>query len=231
MEFIASCGMGADCVSGNEVRRAIETGFAPKDIVYAGVGKKDSEIIYALRQGIFAFNCESKNELVVIDALARELGVVADVALRINPDIDPHTHKLYYYGPFGEQVRNLAPGDNGCGGNAGRPAQHRHHGTAFPYRFPDNRPGGLRGALSEGQCFLPVVYRGGVPHHRRECGRRTRCGLRCSRDASRSGFCGLFRRFRAGPRPARVGRGTLRGSDARSWHNAANSSPRYSLRR
>ena len=42
--------MGADCVSGNEVRRAIETGFAPKDIVYAGVGKKDSEIIYALRQ-------------------------------------------------------------------------------------------------------------------------------------------------------------------------------------
>ena len=92
MEFIASCGMGADCVSGNEVRRAIETGFAPKDIVYAGVGKKDSEIIYALRQGIFAFNCESKNELVVIDALARELGVVADVALRINPDIDPHTH-------------------------------------------------------------------------------------------------------------------------------------------
>lgn len=92
MAYIAASGMGADCVSGNEVRRALETGFAPQAIVYAGVGKKDSEIAYALEQGIFAFNCESKGELVVIDSIARELGVVADVALRINPDVDPRTH-------------------------------------------------------------------------------------------------------------------------------------------
>lgn len=231
MEFIASCGMGADCVSGNEVRRAIETGFAPKDIVYAGVGKKDSEIIYALRQGIFAFNCESKNELVVIDALARELGVVADVALRINPDIDPHTHSYITTGlsenKFGISPREITDvvGMLGDLRNIDIMGLHFHIGSQI------TDLGVFAEALSEGQCFLPVVYRGGVPHHRRECGRRTRCGLRCSRDASRSGFCGLFRRFRAGPRPARVGRGTLRGSDARSWHNAANSSPRYSLRR
>ena len=74
MAYIAASGMGADCVSGNEVRRALETGFAPQAIVYAGVGKKDSEIAYALEQGIFAFNCESKGELVVIDSIARELG-------------------------------------------------------------------------------------------------------------------------------------------------------------
>lgn len=112
LECLASCGMGADCVSGNEVRRAVETGFAPKDIVYAGVGKKDDEIRYALRQGIFAFNCESKNELLVIDALARELGLVADVALRLNPDIDPHTHRYITTG-LAENKFGIAPGEIG----------------------------------------------------------------------------------------------------------------------
>lgn len=93
LSLISSYGLGADCVSGNEVRRAVETGFRPEHIVYAGVGKKDKEILYALEKGIFAFNCESKNELAVIDDLAGRMGVVADVALRINPGIDPHTHK------------------------------------------------------------------------------------------------------------------------------------------
>lgn len=92
MELISSYGIGADCVSGNEVRRAVETGFHPSSIVYAGVGKKDSEIIYAMQQGIFSFNCESRNELAVINDLAGGMGLVADVALRINPDIDAHTH-------------------------------------------------------------------------------------------------------------------------------------------
>lgn len=93
MELMNGMGMGVDCVSGNEVMYAIECGFPPSGIVYAGVGKKDREIEYALGQGIFSFNCESGEELQVIDALAARRGVIADVALRLNPGIDARTHK------------------------------------------------------------------------------------------------------------------------------------------
>ena len=92
LEMIRSYGLGIDCASGNEVRCAIEAGFDPKTIVYAGVGKRDHEIRYAIEQGIFAINCESMEELAVIDAFAAEAGKVVDVALRINPDIDPKTN-------------------------------------------------------------------------------------------------------------------------------------------
>lgn len=93
LESIRNVGFGADCVSGNEVRRAIETGFDPDKIVFAGVGKSDKEIIYALEQGIFAFNVESVQELEVIDALAASRGNKARVALRINPNVDAQTHQ------------------------------------------------------------------------------------------------------------------------------------------
>lgn len=85
--------MGADCVSGNEVALALKLGFAPEKIVYAGVGKSDAEIITALKGDIFAFNCESIPEIEVINGLAASLGKVARISLRINPDIDAHTHK------------------------------------------------------------------------------------------------------------------------------------------
>lgn len=93
MDLMHSYGLGADCVSGNEVKWAIECGFPASKIVFAGVGKKDNEIIYALEQGIFSFNCESREELEVINALAGQRGIMADVALRINPNVDPQTHK------------------------------------------------------------------------------------------------------------------------------------------
>ncbi|KAA2652092.1 diaminopimelate decarboxylase, partial [Alistipes onderdonkii] len=73
-------------------RKAIEAGFDPKGIVYAGVGKRDKELRYAIEQDILAINCESIEELELVDALAGEAGRVADVALRINPDIDPKTN-------------------------------------------------------------------------------------------------------------------------------------------
>ena len=93
LEIIRSYGLGADCASGNEVRCAIEAGFDPSGIVYAGVGKRDKELRYAIGQGIFAINCESLQELKLVDAIAGELGKVQTVALRINPDIDPKTNK------------------------------------------------------------------------------------------------------------------------------------------
>ena len=89
---IQQAGLGADCVSGYEVECAIENGFHPSKIVFAGVGKSDREIEYAIRQGIFAFNCESLQELEVINELAGRLGKQVNVALRINPDVRPHTH-------------------------------------------------------------------------------------------------------------------------------------------
>ncbi len=86
-------GLGVDCVSGNEVRYAIEAGCPASGIVYAGVGKSDKEILYSLEQDIFAFNCESRHELEIINELAAGMGKVARVALRINPDVDPMTHR------------------------------------------------------------------------------------------------------------------------------------------
>jgi diaminopimelate decarboxylase len=93
LKIISSMGFGADCVSFNEIARALETGFKPEDIVFAGVGKSDKEIISALRANIFCFNCESIQELEVIDSFAGSLSKTASIALRINPYIEAHTHK------------------------------------------------------------------------------------------------------------------------------------------
>ncbi len=92
LSVIKEYGLGIDCASGNELRKAIEAGFEPKSIVYAGVGKKDSEIEYAIDQQILTINCESIEEIHVINEIALRKGVVTDIALRINPDIDPKTN-------------------------------------------------------------------------------------------------------------------------------------------
>lgn len=89
---IAAAGFGADCVSGGEVKAAILAGFKPSGIVYAGVGKSDEEINFALDSRIACFNVESEAELRVIDELARRKGLIATVCLRVNPDIGAHTH-------------------------------------------------------------------------------------------------------------------------------------------
>ncbi|MEJ8802191.1 diaminopimelate decarboxylase [Pontibacter sp. H249] len=86
-------GFGADCVSGNEVKAAIENGFAPEHVVFAGVGKSDEEINYALDQDIFCFNCESSHELEVLNELAAAKNKTAHIALRINPNVNANTHK------------------------------------------------------------------------------------------------------------------------------------------
>lgn len=89
---IREAGLGIDAVSGGEIRRALDAGFAPSDIVFAGVGKNDKEIRLALAEGIGCFNVESEPELEVIASLAAEAGVRARIALRVNPNIDAHTH-------------------------------------------------------------------------------------------------------------------------------------------
>ncbi len=93
LKHIAGYGFGADCVSGGEVQEAINCGFEPARIVFAGVGKTDEEIICGLENNIFCFNCESLAELEIINELARQRELCARIALRINPDVDPQTHK------------------------------------------------------------------------------------------------------------------------------------------
>lgn len=92
LKKIKEAGLGADCVSGNEVKKAVEIGFDKKQVVFAGVGKSDREINEALDLDIFCFNVESVQELEVINALAGKRGKVAKVAIRINPNVDAHTH-------------------------------------------------------------------------------------------------------------------------------------------
>jgi len=92
LETISSFGFGADCVSGGEIKIALKTGFDPGQIFYSGVGKRDDEITLALKSGIGLLVCESIPEIRVIDALATKLGLSAKIAIRINPDIDAHTH-------------------------------------------------------------------------------------------------------------------------------------------
>lgn len=100
VSYIASKGFGADCVSGNEVKYAVESGFARSSIVFAGVGKSDKEISDALDLGIGCFNVESLMEMQVIDAIAASKGVRANVSLRINPNIDAHTHRYVTTGLY-----------------------------------------------------------------------------------------------------------------------------------
>ena len=100
LEYISGKGFGADCVSGNEVLHAHDCGFPTDKIVYAGVGKSDKEIFNALKLGIEAFNCESLQEIYVINEMAHVHGLKANVSVRINPDIDAHTHKYVTTGLY-----------------------------------------------------------------------------------------------------------------------------------
>lgn len=90
--MICASGLGADCVSGGEIQACLDAGFSPNKIVYAGVGKSDWEINLALDAGIFCFNVESMPELEIINELAAAKKVTAGICLRINPDVDAHTH-------------------------------------------------------------------------------------------------------------------------------------------
>ena len=93
LEIIKNAGFGADCVSGNEVKRAIDCNFKNTEIAFAGVGKSDKEINFALDNSIFCFNVESVHELNVINELAKSKSTNANIALRINPNVDAYTHK------------------------------------------------------------------------------------------------------------------------------------------
>ncbi|MDE6370609.1 MAG: diaminopimelate decarboxylase [Duncaniella sp.] len=109
---IQAAGLGVDAVSGGEIKASLEAGFKGAKIVFAGVGKTDREIALALECGVGCFNVESEPELEIIDEIAGQMGKMAPVALRVNPNIDAHTHEYITTGlaenKFGIDLEHLA---------------------------------------------------------------------------------------------------------------------------
>ena len=93
LNVIREYGLGIDCVSGGEITASIQAGFPSESIVFAGVGKTDKEIDTALDSNIFSFNIESLEELDIVNERAKNKNKIAKVCLRINPDVDAHTHE------------------------------------------------------------------------------------------------------------------------------------------
>lgn len=112
LRLLASEGAGFDIVSGGELFRVIQAGGNPAQCTFAGVGKTRAEIVYALQQGIYSFNVESEAELRSINQIAGELGLIAPVAVRVNPHVDAKTHKYISTGKaenkFGVDITAIA---------------------------------------------------------------------------------------------------------------------------
>lgn len=96
-------GFGADVVSGGELYRALKAGFKPGKIIFSGVGKTPEELAYALESGVLFINAESFEEVQALEREAARLKVRAPLSLRINPDVDPHTHKFITTGKLGSK--------------------------------------------------------------------------------------------------------------------------------
>jgi len=109
LHLIRKAGLGIDCVSGKEIERAIEAGFKPEQIAFAGVGKTDEEIHTGLSHNIFSFNCESIQEIKVLNELAKKAGKKANVSVRLNPNVEAKTHKYITTG-LSENKFGVNPG-------------------------------------------------------------------------------------------------------------------------
>src|SRR5690242_17897675 len=100
LRTLANLGSGFDIVSGGELQRAIAAGGDPRKCVFAGVGKTDEEIEFALKKNVYSFNAESEPELQRIDRIAGRLKKKAPVAVRVNPNVDAHTHAKITTGTY-----------------------------------------------------------------------------------------------------------------------------------
>jgi diaminopimelate decarboxylase len=111
LNLIKSYGLGIDAVSSNEIKHCLELGFDSKDVVFAGVGKSDQEIEYAIKNNISYFNAESIQEIEVINAISNKLSRRTNVSIRINPNIKTDTHKKIQTGSsddkFGIDLNDL----------------------------------------------------------------------------------------------------------------------------
>ena len=171
LRLISSYGFGADCVSGNEVSKAVECGFDASKVVFAGVGKSDKEILTALRLGIFCFNSESVQEVEVINSLAKAENKTASVALRLNPGIDAHTNQKINTGladsKFGIPFTKLKETVEFVKGlsNIKLIGIHYHIGSQIldfePYKLLCERSNEIQVELEKLGLQLPVINLGG----------------------------------------------------------------------
>src|SRR5579864_3746518 len=100
LRVLANLGGGFDIVSGGELQRVMAAGGDPRKCVFAGVGKTEQEIEFALRQNVYSFNAESESELERINRVAARLKKIAPVAVRINPNVEAHTHSKITTGTY-----------------------------------------------------------------------------------------------------------------------------------
>jgi diaminopimelate decarboxylase len=111
LRTLARLGSGFDIVSGGELQRVMEAGGDPRKCAFAGVGKSEGEIEFALKKGVYSFNAESEPELERINRVAARLKKIAPVAVRVNPDVEAHTHKKIttgtYENKFGIAFENI----------------------------------------------------------------------------------------------------------------------------
>ena len=112
IKLINDHNLGIDAVSGEEINKSLNCKINPKKIVFAGVGKTKEEIILAIKKKIYLFNCESFDEVKLIDKISNELNVTTEIAIRLNPNIDSRTHKYIKTGmfdtKFGIQIDHLS---------------------------------------------------------------------------------------------------------------------------
>ncbi len=112
IKLIKDHDLGIDAVSSEEIKKSLNNSIKPKKIVFAGVGKTKDEIIFAIKKKIYLFNCESFDEISLIDKISNELNVRTKIAIRLNPNIDSRSHKYIKTGmfdsKFGIQIDHLA---------------------------------------------------------------------------------------------------------------------------
>jgi diaminopimelate decarboxylase len=135
LRHFANLGAGFDLVSGGEIRRVLAAGSNVKTSVFAGVGKTEAEIKLALQNEIFAFHVESEPELARINHVAGTLGVKAPIAIRINPDVDAHTHAKITTGKSGNKFGIPAQARRRRLRGRVEVSAHRDQGRADAHRF------------------------------------------------------------------------------------------------
>lgn len=171
LSIINAAGLGCDCVSGGEVETCLRNGFPADKVVFAGVGKADWEINLALDADIACFNVESVPELDVINELAGAKGKVARVAIRVNPNVDAHTHKYITTGlsenKFGISMEMLDMVVHHALGlkNISLEGLHFHIGSQLlefePFTMLCNRINDLQNRLEEQGVKLKSINVGG----------------------------------------------------------------------
>lgn len=171
LSHILNAGLGVDAVSGGEIQAALNAGFAPDKIVFAGVGKRDDEIELALNHGIECLNVESEAELEVIESIAAAMGVKAPVALRVNPNIDANTHSYITTGlaenKFGISIEMLEAIVKRCVASPHIDLRglHFHIGSQItqsdPFRMLCNVVNNLQDHYNAQGIYFPIINVGG----------------------------------------------------------------------